>query len=287
MNILYFIVGNVTSYHTQCYFSILSFLSQGEVEGIYIYTDYPEFYATLADRVYVQQLSQERIKEWKGTTDYFWRLKIKTMEDFALKYPEKSFVYMDTDTFSYHSLEPLQQGLLDGKAFMHKNEGDIAGMKFTLKHMWKQVEGKVFAGISFNNSANMWNAGLVALPAKTHLESISLALSICDEMCAAGVTPYFIEQFSFATALNHHYDLQAAEDMVAHYWSNKEEWNGIIADFFQRVYMQDMSFEQIMAALKNFDYKQAPVYKPDNNTKRRLMNLVSKMVREKQAVYLK
>ena len=48
MNVVYFVLGRDTVYHSQCYFSLLSFLAYPEtVSGIHIYTDFPEFYKSL------------------------------------------------------------------------------------------------------------------------------------------------------------------------------------------------------------------------------------------------
>ena len=288
MNLLYFIVGNTTIYHTQCYFSILSFLSYDNIDGIYIYTDAPDFYNRLGNKVHVVQLSKDKMQEWRGEADFFWRTKIKLLEDFSEKHPQEPMVYLDTDTFLYKSSQALLTGLRSGRtAYMHTNEGELNKMKHTPGRMWKQIEGKTFGGITFKDKAYMWNAGLVAVPVENRLEVIRQALNVCDEMCSAGVTRRLIEQFSISAALTENYDLQPADDMVGHYWGNKNGWNELISDFFLQAYLKNLPEEELIDSLKNFNYNQIPVYIPVKNTKKRLISLVNKLVKEKEPGWLK
>ena len=288
MNLLYFIVGNNTVYHTQCYFSILSFLVYKEnVNGIYIYTDFPEFYKSLGEKVRVIPLDQQKIDEWRGEHDFFWRVKIKVLEDFSKNNPEQLLVYLDTDTFLYQSSEKLLSALkTNNVSFMHKRE-TILWQKGHKQHkMWEQIHGKKFGGIVIDRDAYMWNAGVVALPAERQLATIQQALLVCDEMCAQGVTKKLIEQFSLSLMLGINYELRASDDVIGHYWGNKDGWNALISDFLMKLYFENKTIDEMVLAMQQFDFKQIPIYLRIPTQRKRFLKLIYKIFKDKRVQYL-
>ena len=67
MNIVYFVIGGNPVIHMQVSFSIRTFLAQTcNDDIIYVVTDTPTIYDGL-NRVVILPITQERIKEWRGT----------------------------------------------------------------------------------------------------------------------------------------------------------------------------------------------------------------------------
>ncbi|MBD1397952.1 hypothetical protein H9Q13_12315 [Pontibacter sp. JH31] len=288
MDLLFLTFGPNIKNHYQANFCILSFLKQRTaVNSINVYTDHPEFYTRLGDLVNVVQVTKAQLQEWEGEHNFFWRVKIKAIEDFMLKGGQHPVVYLDSDTFLHQDASSFTQQLSQGVAFMHEHEGKLSELKSkTDKIMWSQVKGKAFGGVTITDRSSMWNAGVVAIPAQKNLEAIRLALHICDDMCTAGVTRRLIEQFAIAVALDHTYGLHPASPWIGHYWSTKDDWNEVITAFFLESSLKTYTLEQDIERMRRFDFSQLPIRKKVKNTRIRLIKLVDKLFPVKAMAYV-
>ncbi|MBO2013042.1 hypothetical protein [Hymenobacter negativus] len=281
MQLLYLVFGKNVQVHFQTNFSILSFLRQGPgiITSIKLVTDSPDFYRHLGSAVTIEAIDAAILNEWQGEYKFFWRAKIKALELVAQQQPDIPLLYLDTDTFLHGSLSQLSQQLATGTAFMHEAEGSLAALTSkTERLMWQQVQGKPFGGVIIQEKHQMWNAGVVALPATHNLEAIALALRICDEMCALRVTSRLIEQFSLSVALTETYPMQEARPYIGHYWSTKDEWNASISTFLLESHLKQRTVAEELAALADFNFQQHPIKKKIRNTEHRLHRLVSKLL---------
>lgn len=285
MNILYIVFGNNQQHHTQAYFSICTFLGQMTTnDRIYMLTDAPQFYQRLGDRIKVIETSQSLLTEWSGEHDFFWRIKIKAIEHICLLHPEEAVVYLDTDTFLYEQLSSLKIALQ--KPIMHLNEGQLSALKSkTERKMWSEVGAKSFGGMTITPHHCMWNAGVVGLPAQS-LDTVRLALAICDDMLAAGVTRRLIEQFSLAVALSQKGEVQAAESFIAHFWAAKEEWNKLIQDFTLRSFLEGSTVEQDIVTISKLDFTTVPISQRIPNTQIRFKKWIEKRFPTEKKQYL-
>ena len=192
-------------------------------------------------------------------------------------YPNQAVMYLDTDTFLFGDPNFLVTNALAGKAFMHENEGTLFSEKSkTANKMGKQVSNQIFGGINILSTQCMWNAGVVLTPNTTHNKENLLAISICDEMCQQGVTRRLIEQFALSVALNEVYGLIAADKVIGHYWSNKEDWNSAIKDFFITATFSSKSNHQIVEEIKSFKFDHLPVKVKIRSTNAKLKALIDK-----------
>lgn len=287
MDLLFLTFGPNIKNHYQANYCILSFLKQKEeVNSINIYTDQPDFYKHLQDYVNVVYVTEQMLNEWKGKHDFFWRVKIKALEHYISLNNNATLVYLDSDTFLYNDIHEFKSILKD-KASMHENEGKLSELKSkTEKLMWQQVSNKSFGGIIINKGHSMWNAGVVGIPANNNLKAVKLALSVCDDLCAANVTRRLIEQFALSVALEETYGLTPADKWVGHYWSNKEEWNGYISHFFLDSYLKNYTTEQDIDRMSSADFAQLPIRKIEKNTKMRLISILNKVFPPKQISYI-
>jgi len=287
MHLVYLVFGTNVRNHFQANFSILSFLRQpAALDGITVVTDAPDFYQHLAGHVAVMPVDEATLRAWKGEFDFFWRIKIKALEEVARQRPGTALLYLDSDTFLHGALPELQVRLADGQAFMHEREGALPALRSkTERLMWAQVRQKTFGGVRLHERHAMWNAGAVGIPAEKAAPAIALALSLCDDFSRQQVTPRLIEQLAISVALEETYPLHAARPYIGHYWSTKEEWNEHIAAFLLESHLKKRTVAQELAALGKFDFQVAPVKKRMKNTRWRLVHLVDRIFPPKEVVY--
>ncbi len=288
MQLLYLVFGTNIQNHFQAHFSILTFLRQGQGElGITVMTDAPEFYQHLSAAITVQVIDADTLREWQGEFKFFWRVKIKALEQAALRWPGVPLLYLDTDTFLYGALAELRQHLASGHALMHEPEGQLATLPSkTERRMWQQVQGKLFGGVQITPQHLMWNAGAVGIPVQHNHEAITLALHICDEMCRQQVTPRLIEQFALSVALAHTYGLHSAKPYIGHYWSTKDLWNVPISQFLLASHLQNRTLTEDLAALNHVDFQALPIKYKVRSTQSRLENAVRRLLPPRNAEYL-
>ncbi len=276
MNLLFITFGKNIAIHSQAAFAIYSFLVyKHQITSINIITDAPQYYKYLKEEVNIIPISEDELNLWKGPHNFFWRIKIKAIEKLCDQFKNQPIVYLDTDTFLYTNIKALKAALLNSVAFMHEEENRLSkGRSKTEKKMWHQVASKTFGGITVKESDSMWNAGVVAVPNSKNGEDITTALAICDEMCAAGVTPRLIEQFALSLALDQYYTLKPASPFIAHYWSNKAEWDKEITDFFSGCLFQQLTQQQILDLVASYDFLKHPVKQLTRNTSKRLQKYI-------------
>ncbi len=256
MNIVYFVVGGNIVIHMQVGFSIRTFLAQAsEDDMIYVVTDTPTIYSGL-NRVVVLPITQERIKEWRGKHDFFWRVKIKVLQHIAQMSPDKPMMYLDGDTFLHGNLADIKALLADGCGLMHLDEGCPGDMKEKSLSMWQTVSGKTYAGITIGRQHHMWNAGVVAIPAELVVKVTDMALAICDGMLDHGSEPVTVEQYALSIALKESSQrMVEAKLWIRHYWHYKYYWSRYIAKFFIRSYRECSTTENELERIRRTDLK--------------------------------
>ena len=254
MNIVYFVIGDSAVIHIQVGFSIRTILSQtSEEDTVYVVTDTPTMYCNLPHVVTIP-ITQERIKEWRGKHDFFWRVKIKVLQQIAQMSPDKAMMYLDGDTFLHGSLTEIKEQLGKNRGMMHLDEGCPSEMKERSLSMWHTVSGKTYAGITIGPQHHMWNAGVVAIPAALVIKVTDMALSVCDGMLDDGSEPVTVEQYALSIALFECADqLIAADKWIGHYWHYKYHWCSYIAKFFVKAYRLNYTIDEQIEKIRQTD----------------------------------
>ncbi len=272
MHLLYLTFGDNIRNHTQAYFSIYSFLAKGiQPASINVITDKPWYYKSIEKQVNIIEASAALLQEWMGPDKFFWRVKIKAIEKLCAMYAGEPVLYLDSDTFFYGNNHAYDQLRASKQAIMFENEGFLKQLPSkTMRTMSAQLKHLSIAGFSNLPDWSMWNAGVVFIPNSKNKQEIELALELCDEMCTSKVKDQFVEQFALSVALQHSYGLMPAGDIIAHYWSNKEEWNEVIRTFFVECQMMQLEFEEQLERYRSINIHSYPVVKIVANTNRRL-----------------
>ena len=288
MVLTYLIVGDDPSYYNQAVFSILSALSKTtEEDTVVVLTDHPNQLKVLSSRILIISIDPDMIEEWKGDYNFFWRIKIEALLHVASRFEGEDILYLDTDTVLYSDLSPLKLVLNEGGNLMHTNEGALSTLATkTERRMWKQVKSKNYGLISINQNDCMWNAGVVGISSK-NIALLTLALRICDEMCADNVTRRLIEQLSLSLALNSTIQLCAAEHVIGHYWSNKVQWESMISLFVADCYQQCLPIEEQVQKVAQMNFNHLPIGLRIPNTQKRLNNIVARLFPDTNPTFIK
>ncbi len=288
MHLLYITFGDNNKNHTQAYFSVYSFLAKDiKFSSINIITDKPLYYKSIENRINIIEVDSKKLEEWKGDYGFFWRIKIKAIELICQTYPGEPVLYLDSDTFLFGASSKIDELALTKKAMMFENEGPLQSLRSkTMRTMTRHLKGMVIAGIANFEKLEMWNAGVVFTPNTLQQEEVRLALTICDEMCRHKVKDQFVEQFALSVALHSSYTLQPASGFIAHYWSNKEEWNELIRTFFIESKMMNLSFGEELVCFRKLNLEQYPVVKISKNTNFRLKRMIDKLFGDKKVAYI-
>ena len=286
MNIVYLVFGNNMDHYQQAYLSIYTSFAHKNIEDrIIVVTENPSLFSSFKDKIEIIPINKEVIKDWEGTYQFFWRVKIKALQLIAQKYPSDSLLYLDGDTFFYQNMDVLRDGLNNGQNYMHIEEGKLSTLSSkTEKLMWQQMKGKTYHHTKIDENSTMWNAGLIGISHK-HFGCLDLTLGINDAMCADNVTRRLIEQFSFSLGLNEYSALKPADHVVGHYWGNKKQWNEIISHFLKECLMKNYSFDEIVKHVKEMDLTQNPIRVKESSTQKKLKNFVDQFFKNKKPVY--
>ena len=169
---------------------------------------------------------------------------------------------------------------------MHINEGKISeASSKTQKVMWNKLKNKKYSGIEINSNTCMWNAGCIGI-SKANTFLVDKVLEICDLMCSNNVRKGLIEQFSFSIVLDNCSKLLPVEKIIGHYWGNKEAWNKEILKLISSFYLNDLSYEQQLKKIKDFNFHKIPVRVKKSSTRSRIEKKLSFIFPDKFKDYI-
>jgi len=287
MVIMYLTFGENPEYHTQAYYSMLSFRKQMTADDrLVMVTNMPQMYRCAEGWVETVVINDEQINEWKGKHQYMFRVKTMAVKMLASRYQDEHLLFLDTDTFLYGSLNEMKRLLDEGKGILHKDEGHPRGMKGPSLRMWNTVAGKEYASVVMGEQHHMWNSGIIGMPKDKKQAIIDDTLVILDGMLDDGVGSFNIEQYAMSVSMLKHTHVVAGEPYVAHYWGNKEEWNAIVANFVQRAFMERLTPEQMAERIDIGSLRKTPISVHHSHTAERLRKLVNSLFKDKDFKYL-
>jgi hypothetical protein len=262
----------------QTKFSILSLLKhlpeKSELE-VWIYTDqtktFEDFFQNQKN-IRCFELTPDQMMKWKGPLQFVHRLKIEMLIDAGKRFKGCLF-YCDSDTYFLKSPTTLFSKVNDRISLMHVNEGHLDRnsdplskkiLKFVKKHHF-QI-GNELVGIG--PSTEMWNAGVIGIAEKNKY-LLPLILELTDQTYAL-YQKHVMEQLAVSFYLQTKSSINAADDVVFHYWNQKPEYQQAINQF-----LSDKSDAQ--AALKQWESFQ----KPALTQKHAKRSLLKKILRKK------
>ncbi len=285
MNILYCVFGDNLGYHLQAYLSIRTFQKQLAADDrIYVLTTRPEYYRRA--KVEILDISDEQIEAWQGKHHFFFRVKIMAMEYLRQCSSDSHLLYLDSDTFLYGSLSELKDRLERGHGLMHCCEGHPKNMKGGSLTLWKTVAGHTYGDITLDSHHDMWNAGVVGIPAGKAKDTIATALRLCDGMLDEGANCFILEQYANSVSMAEHTMLTKASDHIGHYWGNKVEWEKVAADLLLRSFMSELSLEEELQTITDELLRSTPVFVHHSSTAEKLHKFVGRHFADSNHEYI-
>jgi hypothetical protein len=222
---VFFTVGPALEHHLQAWWAVATLRAHG-AEDIGVVTDQPQRYADLGIRTWT--VDADTIRAWRGPADYFWRVKIAAVRLAAADAPGP-VCYLDTDVAAYAPLAGLAARLEAGACLMHVRERVLGrSPRSTHRRLFRAVRGTVCGGVAVTDDAELWNAGIIGLPAGS-LPRIDRCLAACDDLYARSGGVWLCEQFAWVLALGQRH-LEPAAPWLRHYWGNKPAWQRAIAE---------------------------------------------------------
>ena len=286
MRIMYLVFGDTLRYHIEANLSIRTFQRQAEqTDSISVLTNRPEYYRRA--KVDVIPLDDECMREWSGPHQYKFRIKIKAVEFMCQQYPDEDLLFVDCDTFLYGSLQELKSRLAGGAGLMHKNEGHPSGMSGRALKMWKTMQGRHVGNITISKEHDLWNSGVIGIPADKIRPVVNDWLQLCDDMLEQGVEAFNMEEYALSISLFSHTTLTATDDLVGHYWGNKEVWEKMVSDLMCQAYMKDQTLEEELSSLDMDLLCNTPVYVNRSSRHRQFYKLADKLFPVRSVEYAK
>ncbi|PIS12029.1 MAG: hypothetical protein COT73_00740 [Bdellovibrio sp. CG10_big_fil_rev_8_21_14_0_10_47_8] len=250
----------------QTIFSITSLLSKTLSENlnleIWIYTDQElTFSQFFGDHVNIKivPINMEQVKKWRGQIDFVHRVKVEILKDAAGKFNGPIF-YCDGDTYFLSSPTELFSHVNDRFSLMHTAENALAPgvdpLSKKILHFTKNNHFQVgHETIGIGPSTVMWNAGVLGLSQKNK-SFLPMALEMTDQMYAR-YRKHVMEQLAFSFILQTKSQIMAADQVVYHYWNQKDEYQQAIDDFLKK----NKNIKEALENLSHFSWPPAPAPK--------------------------
>ncbi|CDS91764.1 hypothetical protein MUK51_00385 [Sphingobacterium faecium] len=270
---IYIALGEKFAYHLQTIFSLLSLVKfRSEATKYIIYTDHPEYYKWLSALIEIRNIHIATFENWIGPTQYFYRTKIKAMQDAALK-DDGHLIFLDSDTMAIGPLDQLIAQLSSGHNFLHLKERFLSDKQITNDHkrMWKIIGGTKINNILMDDTIRMWNSGIIALNQQDKIKLLDDVLLFNDTLCNQNIVCRVKEQFAFSVVLEKHGNLNVADSWILHYWGNKEEWHQKILDFLMPLLLAAHKPEDVADLIDTEEWIKTPYHRHISSFKKRLL----------------
>jgi hypothetical protein len=260
MRLVLLTFGDRLDVHAQAAFCIVSFLKADATLPVSIVTDRPAYYAHFGSRVGLHEVNAATLREWEGPPAFFWRIKIRALQEVAAACVGDDLLYVDADTILTGDLERLRTTLAEGRTLMHLPEHRLCDAPTkTERQNWQVLRNKTFGGIAVDEQTTMWNAGVVGVPAARARQLLAQTLAACDAMCATPARRRLLEQLAFSIALGQGASLADARREVLHYWGNKAGWQAAIDAFWLRSRFEARDLARDIAAFDPAEHVTRPI----------------------------
>lgn len=260
MRLVLLTFGDRLDVHSQAAFCIVSFLKADRALPVTVVTDRPALYSHLSPALRLHLVDAATLADWQRPHGFFWRVKIRALQEVAAAHPHDDLLYVDADTILVEGLDRLRDALAAGQPLMHLPERRLCEAPTkTERAMWRVLRGGRFGDLAVDAQTTMWNAGVVGVPAPIAASTLAAALAACDAMCETPARRRLLEQLAFSMALGKGGALRDARREVLHYWGNKAGWQAAIDAFWIESRLEARSLAQDIDAFDAVRHAARPI----------------------------
>ena len=238
MNLVYQAYGRADILR-QTAFSIVSLfkvVASSSPLNVVVYTDNKKFFADFFgsnERLVIVEVTPDQIKKWRGAIDFVHRVKIEVLLDAAAKFTGSLF-YVDGDTYFVTDPTKLFTSIGDEQSLMHVAEYKIADGRDPLAKKIRKFLADTVVEVSGEKvkvlpEHFMFNAGVLGLTEKNK-NLLPLILELTDKMFVL-YGKHVIEQLAFSYYLQTRTHVLTCDDVIGHYWNQKDDFQTSIDDF--------------------------------------------------------
>ncbi|HEV2117325.1 MAG TPA: hypothetical protein VGR48_14945 [Terriglobales bacterium] len=272
MQHLIYLACGARNVHVQALYAAYSALAwKGALDlQVHVYSDAPSFFQPLAGLIQVHELSQEKVRAWRGPGNYPFRIKIAALAEATREHPEERVLFVDSDTFFFADFTPALARIGPGNAVLQRREYAVRNHPTGQLQRFRKRMGKFhFRGSPIDLNADMWNSGAIGLhPSQFHL--LHTILAFID-----AISPHYkkqlVEQYAVAYFLQKNAQVHACDDVLFHYWAQKPEYQQRIEPRLER--WRSIALQEALAELRA-ERIVLPPYQPRHGWVRRLSDRV-------------
>ena len=279
MTIVFFAHGG-EAFLNEVTFALLSYYQHHHTDEnkIVIYTDnVAHFQQLLPPQITYISVTPAQIKQWRGTINFVHRVKIEVLRDAFQRFPQETFLYLDSDVYFKENISLLETKINKGTPIMSLKEGII--FKSNLRHFKTlasylkshQNTIAVVPPIAVAPQQAMYNAGIIGLSPSDNFV-VERALTVTDFLHPS-IDNHVTEQFAFTVLLSQKGAVYEAEPHIHHYWYFKE-FREVITQFLQE--NKEKSFETLVALSANYN----PEYMGSEKLAYKQMNFWQKLIQK-------
>ncbi|MEP3481533.1 MAG: hypothetical protein ABJZ55_19985 [Fuerstiella sp.] len=241
------LTGEYDWVYDQTLYSIFSlFTSHGWTElpagtSVTVFTDRPERFEPLTELLDIQLLDEERILRGMGSTRFIHRLKLDLLAQ-AADGTTVPLIYLDGDTWLLSSFESHLRSISPSVSLMHTPESRVSEVENTVvKKAVGQIPQSYLPSGYQPESTMLYNAGLIGLhPSQFSLIDDAIRLTDCGTEFGYS---HVWEQFAVSVMLDNATQVAAADDVVFHYWSQREQYNAMISELLGAIRARGLEAE--------------------------------------------
>lgn len=220
--------------HIQTLYSVLTALAfSAQNTEIHLYTDNPNAFNLVQNKIQLHSLTPERIRQWRGIHNFTHRLKIMMLLNLHEKYPYNTILYLDGDTFFTQNYTNMLAQISEKTVLMHVREYSVATHTTgQMKRFRKNMQKLTFENTPVDLNVFMWNAGVIGFM-PVHVPVLQKVIQFVDEIYPQ-YPKHIIKQFAVSYFFQKEYQLQPCEAYITHYWNKKPEYTQAIEQFLQQ-----------------------------------------------------
>ncbi|MFY9253789.1 MAG: hypothetical protein WAO83_10055 [Fuerstiella sp.] len=249
------LTGKYQWVYDQTLYSILSLMAAhgwNELPGntaVSVFCDSPSRLEPLTEILDIRQMDSQRILKGMGPQRFIHRLKLDLMIELA-KETSVPMIYFDGDVWFKSSLSNHLARLIPNQSLMHVMEYPLGQTRDAMiRQNLTSITSSDTGQLPISSETMMHNAGVIGLhPANFDL--LSKAIAFTDQVTPLGYSHTW-EQLAVSAALGNATQVSPVDDVVYHYWDQRESYNTAISHRLRQIRQSHMTAADAVAYVRN------------------------------------